>query len=218
MLLARRLWRDRVIVDVGERFLASSRISGELVDGSEPNSRIVSDNVLGPISVMCVEVPNRDALCAVFQRVECRDRDVAEITKAHRSSAGGVMTWRPHQSERPFAFHCRARSFNRRTGALARVSVDLWISRRVEIKIAARISNVINVLWRMGTQQFLVCDWSRFEPCPIRVSFFQNRNGSCDSGRAFRMPRGRIFDAVWVVKNNHTGVLCNMFVSKRDCN
>src|SRR5438067_6684119 len=92
MFFARCSGRDRIIVDVGKRFCAGPGISRELVDRCESNAFVVRDDRFGPVAVMCVEIPDRDALSAVLEGIERRDGDVAEITKAHRPITHGVMT------------------------------------------------------------------------------------------------------------------------------
>src|SRR3979411_389428 len=149
MLLPRLLGRDRVIVDVSKRLRAGSGIGREVMDGRQSNSRILSDNVLGAVAMVCVEIPNGDTLSAVFQSVERGDRDVAEITKAHGAIARGVMSRWPHQAERALALQSRARGVDGGTGRANGVIVDIRIARRVGIEVVRRFLYSIDVLARM---------------------------------------------------------------------
>ena len=65
----------------------------------EGDPRVSGDNRLGAVAVVGIEIPDRDALGAVLQRVERGDSDVIEITKTHRLVAGGVVSRRTHQAE-----------------------------------------------------------------------------------------------------------------------
>src|ERR1044072_8618573 len=85
MFLARRSGRDAKIVDVRERFLARARISGKLMDRRESNSFVVRDNRFRAISMVGVEIPNRNPISSILERVECGDGDIAEITKSNRA-------------------------------------------------------------------------------------------------------------------------------------
>ena len=94
-----RKWSDREIVDVAERARPGARITGKLVDRGEGDPRIAGDDFFRAVAVVGIEIPDRDALGAVLQRVEGGDGDVIKITKPHRVIARGVMTRRPHQAE-----------------------------------------------------------------------------------------------------------------------
>ena len=50
------------------------------------------DNVFCSIAMMSVEIPNRNAVGAFLECIQRRDRDVVEITEAHRLFARGVMS------------------------------------------------------------------------------------------------------------------------------
>ena len=88
MVCARGKWRDRKIVNVCERTLPSSRISRE-TDGLDANAicGLLRHDRFGAVAVVRIEIPDRDALCAIFERVERGDGDIAEITKSHRAIA-----------------------------------------------------------------------------------------------------------------------------------
>ena len=68
------------------------------MDRCKSNPLIVSDNRLGPVAVVPVKIPNRNALDAVFQRVQRGDSDVAEVTKTHCAVSRGMMSRRPHEA------------------------------------------------------------------------------------------------------------------------
>ena len=61
------------------------------MDRGESDPCISSDNGLGAVAVVRVEIPDRDAFRAAVQRVERGHRDVIEEAKTHRLIAGGVM-------------------------------------------------------------------------------------------------------------------------------
>src|SRR2546430_12089477 len=67
-------------------------------------------NVFGAVAVVNIKIKDGDAFDSGGQRLECRDRDVAEITKAHDAVARGVMPGRTHEAENGFAtaraMHC----------------------------------------------------------------------------------------------------------------
>jgi hypothetical protein len=126
------------------------------------------------------------------------------------------MSRRSHQTKSGFAVKSGSRCFNRRPRGLSSVDVNLRISRRIEIEIARRISDVLDVLARMRTEKFVVSRGSGLSPRPVRMTLFQHRNGPRDSGRSLRVSGRGIFNAMRVVKNDHGYESCNMFVSKRD--
>src|ERR1700730_10109222 len=86
--------------------------------------------------------------------------------------------------------------------------VDVWISRRINIKIVHCGSYLLHVITRMGAQQITLLRWLRFAPFPITMSIFQHRNGARDPFRPLRMAGSGVFDAMWIVKNDHRG--CKM--------
>ena len=59
---ARRIGCDRIIVDIGKGSEAGAGISGELMNGGEGDAGIMRNNILGPIPMMGVKIPDRDAL------------------------------------------------------------------------------------------------------------------------------------------------------------
>src|SRR5687767_8100828 len=138
MPLARGEGRDWVIVDVGERTGARSGIAGKLVDRGEDNPRMVRDDVLSPVAMVGVEIPNRHAFRPIFQSIERRYGDVAVITKAHRANTGGMMAGWPHQTEGPLAPQRSSRRLHRRGRRAHRVLVNSCISGSVGIEIICR--------------------------------------------------------------------------------
>src|SRR6266852_1556247 len=111
----------------------------------EHDFRITRDDFLGAIAVMRIEIPNRDAVRYVFQRIERGNCDVAEIPKTHRAIAGGVMTGRTHETESAFPAQGRAGRLNGRAGGLPCVLVDVWMRRRIEVEIFRCLCNALDM-------------------------------------------------------------------------
>ena len=80
------------------------------------NSLIVRYNRLGAVPVMAIKIPNGNPPSAIFQSVERRDGNVAEITETHSAISRGVMSRRAHQAESGLAAQRGTRCLDCRTG------------------------------------------------------------------------------------------------------
>src|SRR5713101_8086927 len=107
----------------------------------EHDFRITRDDFLGAIAMMRIEIPNRDPIRSVFQRIERGNCDVAEITKTHREVACGVMNGRAHETESAFSAQGRARRLDRCSGRLPGVLVDVWMRWCIEVEICLHLRN-----------------------------------------------------------------------------
>jgi hypothetical protein len=82
---ARQLRRNWIIEAIISHIPgAGSRIAGKLMNRKKGRPWFVEQNIFRPVSVVDIEVINRNAVDSSGQRFERRDRDIAEITKTHR--------------------------------------------------------------------------------------------------------------------------------------
>src|SRR6266446_10862420 len=102
---------------------------------------------------MGVEIPNGNALRAIFQSVECSNRDVVKITKSHRAISSRVMSGWSHQTESALSAQGHARRPDGRAGGLHRVLLDVGINRCVEIEIFGGLHDSLEMRRRMRAQQ-----------------------------------------------------------------
>ena len=165
------------------------------------------DDILRPVPVMGVKVPNGNALDTTVEGGKGRDSYVAEITETHRSIPRRVMPRRSHEAKGALPADAGKRGLDRCAGGRDRMVIDPWISRRINIKIVHCSSYLLHVITRMGAQQITFLRRLRLAPFPVSMSIFQDGNGANDSLRAFWMSRGRILRATWIVKNNHSDSL-----------
>src|SRR5438309_8280641 len=126
---------------------------------------------------MGVEIPNGNALRAVFQSVEPSNRDIVKITKSHRAISSRVMSGRSHQTESALSAQGRARRPDGRAGGLHRVLVDVGINRCVEVEIVGGLCNSLDMRRRMRAQQRFLIRRAWPASLPIRMSIFQERRG-----------------------------------------
>ena len=203
MLRARRKRRDGKIVNIAKGARPGAWIPGKLMNGGERDPRIVRDDLFGPVAMMRVEIPDRHPLCAVRERVERSDCDVAEITKAHGAIARRVMAGRAHQTEGALSPHGLARHIHRRTRRAGRMFVYARMRRGIGIEIFCRVTNSREMFTRVGTQygRFIGGPW--LSPFPVPMPILQERDGAGDSSGPLGMPRRRVLDATRVVKDDH---------------
>ena len=84
----------------GLGFVARKRIKRVLEGRAEQDARVVSENLLGAVAVVHVEIDDGHALEPVFrQRVGGAYGDVVEQAEAHGASGLCVMSGRPHAAE-----------------------------------------------------------------------------------------------------------------------
>ncbi len=69
MVRSRRKRGDGKIMDVPKGTSSGSRIARKLVNRRELDPRIIRHNVLGPVAMVRVEIPDRHPFCAVRERV-----------------------------------------------------------------------------------------------------------------------------------------------------
>ena len=154
--------------------------------------------------MMRVEIPDRDARRAIFNRVKCSNGNIAKVTKPHRLIGRSVMPRRSHQTKRPLASHRRARNIHSRAYRTQRVLVKLRVNWRISIEISGRRFDALDMVMRMRWEQRRVVSRLRHSPFPIWVSGLQQRNRSRYSLRMFGVADFRVFSTMWVVKNDHS--------------
>src|SRR5437762_14110197 len=81
--------------------------------------------------------------------------------------------------------------------------LDIWIYRRIRIKIMSGYFYRGKMIGRMHAQQFVIRRHMRLPPFPIRMSIFQQRSSARDTLRAFRVPKSGVFQTTLIVKNDH---------------
>ena len=69
------------------------------MNGRERDPRVDGHDCFRAVAVMGVEIPDRDPVRALLQRVERSDRDVIEKTKTHRLIARRVVSGRSHKAK-----------------------------------------------------------------------------------------------------------------------
>src|SRR6266404_9007052 len=146
MLVARRKRSDRIVVDIRERFRASSWVCRELMNRRKLNPGIVRDDRFRSVAVVPIKIPNGNAFSTVFQCVERSDGNIAKITEPHCAISCGVMPGRSHQTKRGFAMQRRARCLNGSAGRMTRVRFDVRIKRCIEIEIFPPVSDAFEML------------------------------------------------------------------------
>jgi hypothetical protein len=161
------------------------------------------NDILRPVSVVGVKVPNRNPLDTTVEGGEGRDGYVAEITETHRPISRRVMPGRAHEAKGTFSADAGERGVDRGAGGRDRMLVDPWISRRIGIKIVARSFYLLHMIRRMGAQQITLFRRLRLAPFPITMSIFQYRDGARDPLGALRMAGSGVFNAMWSVENDH---------------
>ncbi len=177
--------------------------------GSECDLRMLGDDLFRAISMMRIEIPDRDAGNAVVERVQSSQGDVAEVTESHRAVSHCVVTRRPHQTERRCATHrslcCRDRSARR----TRRMIKNLRVSGCVGVKIRGGLFNSLDVLDRVASLQRLVCSWIWLVPLPLRMTLAQKRHRLREARRTFRVSGKGILRGARVVKYDHWSIVAD---------
>src|SRR3954467_375459 len=162
---------NRIVVNVVEGARSSPRPAGILMDRSEPDARIAGNNRLCAVTVMRIEIPDRDPFNAVRQRVERCHRDVVEVAKPHRALAHCVMAWRAHEAECGYSRARNSRDFQRSTRGAEGMMKNVRVSRAIGIEIICPFANALDVASTVGALQRGVAGHSRQAPLPLRVAF-----------------------------------------------
>src|SRR5437588_6188516 len=101
----------------------------------EAEPGIMRDDILRPVPVMGVKVPDGNALDTAVEGGKGRDGYVAEITETHRPIPRRMMPRRPHEAKGALPADAGERGLDRGAGGQDRMVVDPWINRRINIKI-----------------------------------------------------------------------------------
>ena len=120
-------------------------------------TRVVVEQILGPVAVMCVEVDDEHALAAISERGR-GDCDVVEQTETHRAPGQGVMSRRSHREECRVGFATiesvdgvepssggEQRGFERRR-ARSGVGIDATTTTEAELFDVVDVRGVVNQL------------------------------------------------------------------------
>src|SRR5262245_52409654 len=173
MVISRRSRTEWIIRHICKGCCARSGVTRKLMDGCEGDLRVMRDDRLGPVAVVRVKIPNRDALGGVFQKIKSGDGDAVEVTKSHRSIPGGMMSRRSHETERALAAQSCMRRFKCRSGRTQSMFVNLWINRRVGVEVTPSVSDPFKVVAGMHPQHCCFTGGFRNAPFPIRMSLLQ---------------------------------------------
>jgi len=155
----------------------------------EAKPGIMRNDILRPVPVMGVKVPNDNALDTTVEGGKGRDSYVAEIAETHRSIPRRVMPRGPHEAKGALPAGAGKRGLDRCAGGRDCMVIDPWISRRIRIKILHCSSYLLHVIARMGAQQITFLRRLRLAPFPVSMSIFQHWDGARDSLRPLRMAR-----------------------------
>src|SRR5690606_5644226 len=99
---AGRQWHVDGVTDRAFVRRTGARIQRRLVGRQVHHPGIEVEDVGGAVTVVDVEVDDRDALQPVpVARVRRGERDVVEQAEPHRDRTGGVVSGRTHGAERP---------------------------------------------------------------------------------------------------------------------
>src|SRR2546429_9167118 len=96
----------------------------------EAEPGIMRDDILRPVPVMGVKVPNDNALDTTVEGGKGRDSYVAEIAETHRSIPRRVMPRGPHEAKGALPAGAGQRGLDRRAGGRDRTVADPLIRRR----------------------------------------------------------------------------------------
>src|SRR6187397_721976 len=140
------------------------------MNGSKNNSRVVRHDFFRAVPVMGVDVPDCHSLNPILERIECCDRDVAEITKTHGPLTHRVVTGRTHQAKGATSLFCFARGIHRGTSCSGGVLKNPRMCWGIGIEIEPGIPNFCEVLACMNPQQRIVIKDSWIPPFPFRMS------------------------------------------------
>ena len=92
----RRREHREIVAVVPDVPRAGAGVAGELVNGQEGRTGLLQENRLGPIAVMHVKIKDRDAFGPSGHCFEGGNRDVVQVTEAHRPVARRVVPRRAH--------------------------------------------------------------------------------------------------------------------------
>ena len=137
------------------------------MNGGETDARMIGYDRLGAVPVVGVKIPDRNSLRAILQSIERGNRDVVEVTKAHRLIASGMVSRRSHQTKTALAAQGRARDFDRGAGGPRCMLINLRMRRRIGVEIMQGFAHACDVLGRMSAQQHLGRRFRRLPPFPI---------------------------------------------------
>lgn len=173
------------------------------MDRDKQTAVLPEENIFGAVAVMDVEVVNGDSFEALGARLKGGDCNRIKIAKAHRLSAGRVMTGWSHQAETDFAGTRRVQGLQCAADGAPGVIGDIRISGRVGIEIGRRV-NVFEMFGGMCTEQNGVIDRERFGPCDGQGALRTQRvEGSRDALRSFGVAAAGVFDATFVRDDFH---------------
>ncbi len=203
MLRPRAEGRNWSVVDVAQRARPGPGITRELMNGRKSNPRISDDDRFRAVAVVGIEVPDRDARCALLQGIERRDRNVIEETKAHRLVGGGVVSRRSHQAKSALPLQCQSCNFAGGASCARGMLKNPRIGWRISIKFRRRGAHPRDVMRGVGTADLTFICLVRQTPFPCETRRPQVRRAGCDPGGSLGMTDRRIFGAPRIVQDDH---------------
>lgn len=233
MLGARGVGGDGPVAEArAEVARASAGVAGVLVDrGKEEciaERRVGADeglhNGFGAVAVMGVEIPDghtaggdgsgsvggsaggREGGREIVGGVNGRERDLVQITEAHRMARAGVVAGRPHEGKNRSALRDRVTGGREGGGGgAAGVVADVLEERGVRVEVAG-LREAFEMRGRVREEERGIVHRSRgrrHAPFPGSVSDAEVRGGAEDAGRLLRAQRGAVVGALRIVENEH---------------
>ena len=189
---------------------ARPRVSRILMHRGEKYVLLPMHDGLGAVAVMRVKIPNRDAgRPEIPLGVNRRDRDLIQITKAHRLTGRRMVArWTHQRKRRPTGLarmpgRCDGRSHGR-----ARMVLNPGKIGRIRIKIT-RLPHAFQVRRSVRKEQQLIGRRLTFgdTPLPIRMRLPQMRLGPHNARGLLRTQGGAIGGAARIVQDDHEMML-----------
>ena len=106
-----------------------------LVDRKKRATRMIKEDSLGSISVVDIKIVNRDFFDAVGQGFQRRNRNLVQITKAHRTLALRMMSRRANQTEGRLTLSRQSERLQGRANGTFGMFPDFWISGCISVEI-----------------------------------------------------------------------------------
>ena len=203
MFRPRAKGRNWEVVDVARRARPGPGITWELMNGGKSDPRISDHDRFRAVAMVGIEVPDRDARCALLQGIECRDCNVIEETKAHRLVGGGVVSRRPHQAESALPAQCQSCDLAGGASCARGMLKNPRIGRRISIEIRRRGAHPCDLIRRVRATDLLLVRFVRQTPFPGGMRRLEVRRAGCYPGGSLGMTDGRILGAARIVQEDH---------------
>lgn len=160
------------------------------------------ENRFGAITVMRIEIPDRDTSHSLQLRMKRGDRDVIEITKAHRLSRCRMVPGWSHQRKHLGASARELRCRQRRSHSPSSVIEDIVKKGRIRIEVLRYLKPLQMRFTMSQAQDLFESGWRDF-PNPLGMNFTQIGRGA-ESPRRLIRTRGRaVISTLRIVENLH---------------